>query len=70
MASTEKDVIVCNGCGNETERTAPEGVELQASSTFVCDDCANTHNDKVGATKQELEASQELRKTDDSSSKK
>ena len=59
MEST--DVIVCNGCGKEEQRVAPAGVVLQPSNTFTCEDCSNTHNEKVGAVKQELEANQALR---------
>lgn len=35
----QSDHILCSRCGKDVERIAPEGVELQETPVFVCDEC-------------------------------
>jgi hypothetical protein len=51
----QKDEIICKKCGVEHERVAPEGVVLQSSEDYICDDCQNAHNVDSGAVDAENE---------------
>ena len=53
--TVEDDSITCNGCGTKVNREAPEGVQLQRTSNFVCENCQEKHNEDSGANKAEVE---------------
>lgn len=49
-AQVVSDEITCSICGNTEERVAEEGVVLQPSPDYVCENCQNAHNEASGAT--------------------
>ena len=52
-AEVVSDEITCTKCGTSEERVAEEGVTLQPSPDYICENCQNAHNETSGAVEAE-----------------